>query len=87
MSFELLAINLGKRFFHLHGLDGGGRVFSRKVGRAELPAVVIELAPSTIAMEACPGAHDWGRRFQRAGIQVRLIHPRFFKAFVRGAKS
>jgi transposase len=49
--------------------------------------LIHELAPSTIAMEACPGAHYWGRRFQEAGYQVRLIHPRFVKPFVRGAKN
>jgi transposase len=87
MSFELLAIDLGKRFFHLHGIGDDGSVFSRKACRTELLAVVTELAPAIIAMEACPGAHDWGRRFQRAGFQVRLIHPRFVKAFVRGAKN
>ena len=80
-------IDLGKLSFHLHGVSSDGIVLSRKVSRAKLFAVVTELAPAIIAMEACPSAHYWGRRFQEAGRHVRLIHPRFVKPFVRGAKN
>jgi hypothetical protein len=86
MTINLLAIDLGKQSFHLHGVYSGGVVLSRKVSRANLFAVVNELSPLSIAMEACPSAHYWGRRFQEAGGHVRLIHPRFVKPFVHGAK-
>lgn len=87
MAFELMAIDLGKHSFHLHGVSSDGLVLSRKLSRAKLFAAVRELAPSSIAMEACPSAHYWGRLFQEVGCQVRLIHPRFVKPFVRGAKN
>ena len=87
VTFEMVAIDLGKLSFHLHGVSSDGVVLSRKVSRAKLFAVVTELAPAIIAMEACPSAHYWGRRFQEAGRHVRLIHPRFVKPFVRGAKN
>jgi transposase len=87
MTFAMVAIDLGKQSFHLHSVSSDGVVLSRKVSRAKLFAAVIELAPLSIAMEACPGAHYWGRRFQEAGCHVRLIHPRFVKPFVRGAKN
>ena len=87
MSFDLVAIDLGKQSFHLHGVSSDGVVLSRKIGRANLFAAISELAPTRVAMEACPSAHHWGRRFQEAGYQVRLIHPRFVKPFVRGAKN
>ena len=87
MSYNLVAIDLGKHSFHLHGVSSDGVVLSRKVSRTKLFAAISELAPSSIAMEACPGAHYWGRRFQEAGCQVRLIHPRFVKPFARGAKN
>lgn len=64
-----------------------GVVLSRKVSRPKLFAVISELAPTIVAMEACPSAHHWGRIFQEAGHWVRLIHPRFVKPFVRGAKN
>jgi hypothetical protein len=79
--FELVAIELGKQSFQLRGVSGGGVVLSRKVSRAKLFAVVghRDGGPPQRAL--------WGRRFQEAGCQMRLIHPRFVKAFVRGAKN
>jgi transposase len=38
-------------------------------------------------MEACTGAHEWARRFQRFGHDVRLIAPKFIAAYRRGEKS
>lgn len=87
MSFELVAIDLGKSSFHLHGVDRAGGVLSRKVTRTKLFAAVSELAPTCVAMEACPGAHYWGRLFEEASIRAVLIHPRFVRPFVRGAKN
>lgn len=87
MSFALVAIDLGKSSFHLHGVDCDGAVLSRKVTRSKLFTAVCGLAPTRVALEACPGVHHWGRRFQDAGIRVVLIHPCFVRPFVHGAKS
>jgi transposase len=38
-------------------------------------------------MEACGGAHDWGRRCQAWGHTVKLLAPQYVKAFCRGAKN
>jgi transposase len=38
-------------------------------------------------MEACAGAHYWGRRFEALGQDVRLIPPQHVKAYVRGNKN
>lgn len=38
-------------------------------------------------MEACSGAHFWGRQFIGLGHTVRLISPQYVKAFVRGQKN
>jgi transposase len=87
MSLELLTIDLGKRSFHIHGVDGNGAIVSGKVSRAKLWETVAGLAPKTIAMEACASAHYWGRSFLAAGRTVRLINPRFVKPFVKGSKN
>ena len=57
MALELLAIDLGKRSFHLYGIDTNGEILSRKVSRTKLAEVVNNLAPKAIAMEACASAH------------------------------
>lgn len=87
MAYDLIAIDLGKRSFHLHSVDEDGVILSQKVSRSKFLSVISELSPDIVAMEACPSAHHWGRIFQEAGRQVRLIHPRFVKPFVRGAKN
>src|SRR6516165_7066332 len=43
MSLELLAIDLGKRSFHLYGIDTDGVILSRKVSRAKLAEVIGDL--------------------------------------------
>ena len=87
MAINLLAIDLGKRSFHIFGVDQDGVIISRKVSRAKLYETIENLNPTTIAMEACASLHFWGRRFRAAGHCVRLINPRFVKAFVKGSKN
>jgi transposase len=87
MSLQLLAIDLGKRSFHIYGIDSDGVILSKKVSRAKLAEVVGNLAPTTIAMEAGASAHYWGRCWLAAGREVRLINPRFVKPFVKGSKN
>ena len=86
-TMEMLAVDLSKQSFHVHGVTGDGEVISRRVGRAKLLALVERLGPRTIAMEACATAHHWGRAFIAKGFGVRLVNPRFVKPFVRGSKN
>ncbi|MGE0182060.1 MAG: IS110 family transposase [Parvularculaceae bacterium] len=84
---QLLAIDLGKQSFHIHGITHEGEIVSKKVSRAKLSDTVIRLNPEIVAMEACASAHHWGRQFEASGYSVRLIHPRFVKPFVKGSKN
>ena len=84
---QMLAIDLAKQSFHVHGIDAEGRVISRRVGRAKLLGLVESFAPEVVAMEACATAHHWARAFLATGCEVRLINPRFVKPFVRGSKN
>lgn len=84
---NLLAIDLGKRSFHVHGVTTDGEVISQRVGRAKLMTLVERLDPAIIAMVACATAHYWAREFVVAGRTVQLINPRFVKPFVRGSKN
>jgi transposase len=84
---QMLAIDLAKLSFHVHGLSADGKVISRRVGRQGLPGLIEKLSPRVIVMEACATAHYWARLFIAAGRQVRLINPFFVKPFVRGSKN
>ena len=87
-EITLLAIDLAKRVFQLHGVDARGVcVLRRQVRRAQLLQLICQLPPCTVAMEACGGAHEWGRRIQGLGHEVKLIAPQFVKPFVKGNKT
>ena len=87
MSLERLAIDLGKRSFHCHGIDSDGIILSRKVSRSRLLDFIKELAPKAVAMEACASAHFWARRLLADGRRVPPINPWFVKPFVKGSKN
>ena len=73
-----LGIDLAKSVFSLHGVDEKGQVILRRtVRRDQLVKVVAGIAPCLIGMEACSGAHEWGRRFQELGHTVGLMAPTF----------
>ena len=88
MEITLLGIDLAKTVFQLHGNDRHGRcVLRKKLRRPELYEFITKLPPCIIGMEACSGAHYWGRRFEEAGHSVRLISPQFVKPFVKANKN
>jgi len=83
-----VGIDLAKSVFSLHGVDGAGRVVLRRtVRRDQLVEVVAGLAPCVIGMEACSGAHEWGRRFQGFGHAVRLMAPKFVIPYRKSGKN
>src|SRR5438128_6489516 len=83
-----LGIDLAKRVFALHGVDGAGRVVLRKtVRREQLVETVAALLPCLIGMEACSGAHEWARRFQELGHTVRLMAPVFLAPYRKSCKN
>jgi transposase len=83
-----IGLDLAKHVFHYVGLDGAGReVRKQQLKRKELLRHFANRPPCLIGMEACAGAHDWGRRLQAQGHAVRLLPPQHVKAYVRGQKN
>lgn len=75
-EITLLAIDLAKRVFQMHGTNAAGaKMLERRLMRDQVEPFVAGLPPCEIAMEACGSAHDWGRRFAALGHRVRLIPP------------
>jgi transposase len=83
-----VGIDLAKSVFSLHGVDAEGKVVLRRtVSRAKLTELVARLPPCLVAMEACGGAHEWGRRFVQFGHDVRLIAARFVTPYRKSGKN
>ena len=73
---SVVGIDLAKRVFQVRGAARDGSVcFRKRMSRASFLKFMSELAPCTVAMEACSTAHYWGRELSRLGHDVRLIPP------------
>jgi len=83
-----VGIDLAKNVFSLHGVDAAGKaVLRRTVRRERLVETVASLSPCLIGMEACSGAHEWGRRFQQQGHTVKLMAPKFVAPYRKSDKN
>ena len=80
----IIGVDLAKRVFQLHGARSDGSVAFRKtLSRGQLLAFVAQQPKCLIAMETCATAHGWGRAFEEAGHDVRLIPPVYVKPFIK----
>lgn len=83
-----LGIDLAKNVFQLHGVDQHGQVVLRKkMRRANLLPFLANIPTCLIGIEACCGAHYWGREFEALGHTVRQINPAFVKPFRKAGKN
>lgn len=84
----IIGVDLAKRVFQVHGAAADGSVvFRKKLSRAQFLPFLAAQPRSTVAMEACATAHDWGREVEKLGHVVRLIAPIYVKPFVKRQKN
>ena len=83
-----IGMDLGKRSFHLIGMDARGKVIMRQqLSRGRLERHLANLQPCLVGIEACAGAHHIGRRLSAVGHNVRLIPGQYVKPFRKGQKN
>ena len=88
VEITTIGLDLAKHTFHVVGCNPYGKEVMRKMlKRANLMAYFANLPACVIGMEACAGAHFWGRTLEGLGHEVRLIPPQHVKAYVRGNKN
>lgn len=87
-NIKVLGIDLAKDVFQLHGTDAKGKcVLKKRLTRNKLSEFIINLPPCLIGIEACTGAHHWGRVFTKYGHTVKMMAPQFVKPYVRSNKN
>lgn len=87
-TIKILAIDLAKNIFHLHGINEKGKcLLKKKVSRRKLLETIAQLQKTTIAMEACAGANYWARKFIQMGHEVKIIAAQYVKPYVKTNKN
>lgn len=85
---SMIGLDIAKQVFQAHGADAPGKVaFREKIRRAKLLEFFASQPPCTVVMEACGGAHYWGREIAKLGHEVKLIAPKYVKPFVKRQKN
>jgi transposase len=90
MEIKRVGVDLAKNVFQLHGVDRHDKpVWKKSLRRGQwLQELHRRVAPEAeIGMEACAGAHHWGRQLRARGYRVKLMAPQFVKPYVKSNKS
>lgn len=83
-----IGLDLAKNVFQVHGVDARGMIVCRRqLRRAQLLLFFSRLEPCLVGMEACAGAHHWGRELAALGHEVRLMPPTYVKPYVKRGKT
>ncbi len=83
-----IGMDTSKRVFQLHGVNAAEQpVLRRKLTRGQMITFFENLAPTTIAIEACGGSHHWARLLGSFGHEVKLIAPQLAKPYVKRGKN
>lgn len=88
-QISTIGLDIAKRVFQVDGGDAAGQtVLRRQLRRSEVLKFFRKLPPCVVGMEACAGAHYWGRAIMALGHEVRLMPPTRVKPYVkRGQKN
>lgn len=88
MQIAVVGIDLGKNSCSVAGLDGTGRVvLRRRLRRDGVIRFAAKLPSCVMAMEACCGAHHFGRVLQGQGHEVRLMPAEYVRPYVKAQKK
>lgn len=83
-----IGVDLAKSVFQVHGVDAEGAVIVRRqLRRLQVLPFFEKLSPCLVGMEACATSHHWARAIEQLGHHVRLMPPRYVKAYVKNQKN
>jgi transposase len=83
-----IGVDLAKSVFQVHGVDAEGMtIVRRQLRRGQVLPFFEKLPPCLVGMEACATSHHWAREIEQLGHRVRLMPPRYVKAYVKNQKN
>lgn len=83
-----IGVDLAKNIFYVLALGPSPKpLWRKKLTRAKMSSTFAQLPPCRIALEACGGAHYWGRQFEAMGHEVVILAPQHVKGYARGQKN
>lgn len=84
----VFGIDIGKKIFHVVGLDAEGRPIQKGKFRRDTLLQIFDRAELTVVgMEACPESQSLARTLQEMGHKVRIIPAQFVKPYVKSNKN
>ena len=81
-------VDLAQNVIQIYAADQEGRkVMSRRFSRAKALEVLEQMSPSMIGIEACSGAHSWGRILTGMGREVKMMPAQHVRPHVKTRKT
>lgn len=82
------AIDLAKSVFQVYSVDlGTGEIHNKQYKRSQILEFFAKRSPALIVLEAGGSAHYWARKLLALGHEVRLLHAKYVRPFVRTNKT
>jgi transposase len=83
-----IGVDIAKSVIQVHGATATGRVvFRKRLNRKDFLPFMANLRPALVGMEACSGAHHWGRELVKLGHDVKLMPAQYVKPYVKTNKN
>jgi transposase len=88
MNATTVAVDLAKSVFQIVVVDQNWRVIDRaRLTRPQFERWFHNKSVGIVVMEACGSAHFWARRLASLGIEVKLLPPKYVRAYVKRNKT
>ena len=83
-----IGLDIAKNVFQVHGIAVDGQVvFRQQIKRNRVLKFFEKLDPCIVGIEACATSHHWAREIGALGHTVKLMPPKYVKAYVKRQKN
>jgi len=88
MNATTVAVDLAKSVFEIAVADVHWKIVQRaRLSRAQFERWFDNRDVGLVVMQACSSAHHWARLLQGKGIEVKLLPPKYARAYVKRNKT